>query len=272
MIEIRLLKDIEEIAICEEIQKVAWGMDDAEVVPAPQMNALYYSGGILAGSFDGERLIGFIVGFLAKHDDANPNSDAVAMRDDVGIHSHMMAVIPEYQGQGIGRKLKWFQRDWCMAQGYNWVSWTFDPMQAKNARLNLEHFGAFANHYKVNVYGEMRDDLNRGMQSDRLLAWWDLSSQEVKHISEGNTHPDVSIKDIPYGLRIKDKSLQPNLELTEASVRIDVPENLVHFLKTDLPFAHACREATRAAFLHYFSQGYTAKRFLDGSYILVKNS
>ncbi len=272
MIEIRLLRDIEEIAFCEDIQKVAWGMDDAEVVPAPQMNALYYSGGILAGAFDGQRIIGFIVGFLARHDDANPNPNARAENEEVGIHSHMMAVIPEYQGQGIGRKLKWFQRNWCMAQGYKWVSWTFDPMQAKNARLNLEHFGAVASHYKVNVYGEMRDDLNRGMQSDRLLAWWDLYSPDVQHISEGNTHSNIAVDDIPYGLQIKEKSLHHNLDLTDASVRIDVPENLVHLLKTDLTFAHTCREATREAFLHYISQGYTAKRFLEGSYILFKDA
>ena len=275
MIEIRLLRDIEEITFCEDIQKVAWGMDEAEVVPGPQLNALYYSGGILAGAFDGQRLIGFIVGFLAKHDNANPNPNAATLGDDVGIHSHMMAVVPEYQGQGIGRKLKWFQRDWCIQQGYNWVSWTFDPMQAKNARLNLEHFGAFANHYKVNVYGEMRDDLNRGMESDRLLAWWDLKSAEVEHISKGNTHPDISdisLSNLDYGLRIMNKTINSNLELIDECVRIDVPENLIHLLKTDLSFAHSCREATREVFLRYFSQGYTAKRFLEGSYILFKDS
>jgi len=260
-VEIRLLKNINEIAICEDIQRAAWGMDDAEIVPAPQMNALNYSGGMLAGAFAGNQLVGFILGFLAKHDYDHGY-------DALGIHSHMMAVIPEYQGQGIGRKLKWFQRDWCLQQGYNWVSWTFDPMQAKNAKLNFEYFGVFANHYKVNIYGEMRDDLNRGMESDRLLAWWDLKNSSVEKISQGEKRSSLEIDTIPYALQIKDKSLIQNLDLSDAYVKIDIPQDLVRLLKTDLGFALDCRKATRETFLHYFSKGYSAKRFLEGSYIL----
>ncbi len=267
MLEVRLLKDIDEIAFCEDIQKAAWGMHDAEVVPAPQINALYYSGGMVAGAFDGSKLVGFILGFLAKHA-ANPNPNAVLERDDVGIHSHMMAVLPDYQGQGIGRRLKWFQRDWCLSEGYNWVSWTFDPLQAKNAKLNFEYFGVFANHYKVNVYGEMRDDLNRGMESDRLLAWWDLQAESVQDLSEGKAQLQENTKEIPYALKINEKSLVPNLELDEKIVRLEIHKNLVVLLQTDLDFAHACRKVTRDVFLHYFAKGYTAKRFVESSYIL----
>lgn len=264
MIEIRLLNTIEEIRLCEDIQKQAWGMDEDGVVPAPHMNAVNYSGGMIAGGFVGPELVGFIYGFLAKHDHEE--------KQGFGLHSHMMAVIPSYQGQGLGKQLKWFQRDWCLAQGLNWVTWTYDPMQAPNARLNLEHFAAYANHYKVNIYGEMDDALNRGMPTDRLLAWWPLQDDSVRALKDNGKRltPNHELNDVPFALQKTKEGFHKDLNLNTPVVQLQIPINLLSLIKQDAALALEWRLHARDVFLHYFEQGYTAKRFLGESYLLYK--
>ncbi len=265
MIEIRLLNEISEIRVCEDIQKLAWGMDEDGVVPAPHMNAVNYSGGMIAGSFVDGKQVGFIYGFIAKHE-----HDAA---QGFGLHSHMMAVIPEHQGKGLGKKLKWFQRDWCLEQGLDWVSWTYDPMQAANARLNIEHFAVYANHYKINIYGEMDDDLNRGMPTDRLLAWWDLHHDEVIALKTRAKRSDLDkdLNDLPYALKKTANAFVKNLDLNDPVVRLHIPVSLLKLIKEDAALALEWRLNARDAFIHYFSKGYTARRFIDDTYLLFKN-
>lgn len=264
MVEIRLLEDMTEIRLCENIQKFAWGMEDDGVVPAPQMNAVNYSGGLIAGAFFEGQLVGFIYGFLAKHNHAAD--------EGVGLHSHMMAVIPSFQGKGLGRQLKWFQRDWCLERDINWVSWTYDPMQAANARLNLEHFAAYANHYKVNIYGHMDDALNRGMPTDRFLAWWPLQDQAVRKLKEAKSRMPVNhLATLAAALKKTTKGFEKNLNLKDSIISVEIPKSLLTLMQINTSEALEWRLQAREVFLHYFAKGYTAKRFLDGKYLLFKD-
>ena len=130
--EVRPLSAIEELHACEAIAKVVWQVDDREIVPASHLRAIQHAGGLVAGAFDAGRLVGFVIGILARHDAHEPT----------GLHSHLMAVLPEVRRGGLGRALKWYQRRWCLERALPWITWTFDPLQAHNARLNLEHLGA----------------------------------------------------------------------------------------------------------------------------------
>ncbi len=165
-IEMRELHTPEEMAIAVQLQFTTWGPNDA--TPANQLVISVKSGGHVIGAFDGERLVSFVYGFPAVLPGKQP-----------WIASHMLATLPAYGGRGIGRALKWRQREWALERGFGRITWTFDPLEARNAHLNLNLLGASGAEYIVNCYGEMDDQLNRGLPSDRLMADWDLTSPGV---------------------------------------------------------------------------------------------
>ncbi len=164
----------EDLAEIERIQREIWGPDD--VVPPPHLRAVEHSGGQLAAAYSDGRMIGFSYGFLAA-------AHGRGMQG-YGLHSHMVAVRSAGRGLGVGQALKWHQRTWALEHGLSWVSWTFDPLQARNARLNLEHLGARVFDYLVDFYGPMEGPLGGGQSSDRLLAVWQLDSPRVRQLAE----------------------------------------------------------------------------------------
>ena len=144
----------------EALQQRAWGCSDLEVVPAHLLQAHLHQGACLLGAWEDQQLVGCCYAFPGPRD-----------QDD--LYSHLAAVDPSRQGRGIGRQLKLAQAEWARQRGYRRIVWTFDPLQAANARLNVGHLGATACRYLVNYYGELDDDLNRGVASDRLeVDWW----------------------------------------------------------------------------------------------------
>lgn len=150
-------------------------MEPIEIVPGAQLRAAEHAGGLVAGAFEQGVMIGFVYGFLAA-----PTGRGMK---GLGMHSHMLAVRHSGRGTGVGKALKWFQRDWCLARGIEWVCWTFDPLQAKNARLNMFHLGAVSNEYLPDFYGPMTGPLGGNQETDRLLALWQLSDPNVAEIA-----------------------------------------------------------------------------------------
>lgn len=247
---------------CEEIQRSVWQADERGLVPAAQFRAVQHAGGLVAGAWSAGELVGFCYGFPAYRP---------LRRRTLGLHSHMAAVLAEARGLGIGRSLKWFQRKWCLERDLPWVEWTFDPLRARNARLNLEHLGATAEEYLDDAYGEMADGLNAGIPSDRLVACWDLTSREVRRLANGEgrlRETDGATPVLTAGFR--GEPLEPRLELSDPELSLPVPPDLGGLLEADRATALAWRLAVREALNHYFARGYRATRFIGGAYRLER--
>lgn len=160
---IRELESIAELKRSEDFQTEVWGEND-KPDNADILLAIQHEGGLVAGAFHEGRMLGFLFGFPTSRPDVQ--------------HSHRLAVHPDSRGLGLGLKLKWFQRDWCLARGISLIRWTYDPLRRINAGLNITRLGATAGTYYEDYYGEM-EGINAGVASDRLLAEWHLNAPEV---------------------------------------------------------------------------------------------
>ena len=158
---IREAETLEDALAAEELQVAAWGFSDREVVPHSSMIVARHTGGLVALAFADGKPAGFVYGLAACEGDRR------------WMHSHMLAVRPEFQGSGIAPALKWYQRDWSLKKGFPLVTWTFDPLLTKNARLNLGKLGAYADTYYEDFYG-VRTGLYAGLPADRLYVKWEL--------------------------------------------------------------------------------------------------
>jgi predicted GNAT superfamily acetyltransferase len=156
-IEFRELRTAAELAPMPALELRVWGGSD--VIAVNMLVATVTEGGMAIGAFDGDRLVGSVYGF-ATH---QPHV----------LHSHYLAVDPDYRRTGLGVALKQEQRNWCLANGRTAMRWTFDPLQLGNAHLNLRSLGAVGAQYHANFYGPM-GGINGGLPSDRLVVEWDL--------------------------------------------------------------------------------------------------
>lgn len=181
--EVREVRTIEEMRACEAVQLDVWGFEQREIVPAAHLRAVVHAGGLVLGGFVDGRMAGFAYGFPARAQ--HPGESGI------GLHSHMVGVRPAYQRSGVGRHLKWAQRAWCLEQGMPWITWTFDPIQAKNARLNFHHLGVRSYAYLVDFYGVLESALSGRQATDRLLALWDLRADAVARRAEAFAGADT---------------------------------------------------------------------------------
>ena len=168
---IRPLKTRAEYEACVALQRDIWGRDFVDVVPATILTVSQQVGGVASGAFDAEgRLVGFVFGISG-------------VRDRVTAHwSDMLAVRPEARGRGLGRRLKLHQRELLLAVGIERVYWTFDPLVARNARLNLTTLGASPVEYVSNMYGDTGSRLHRGLDTDRFIVEWRLRDPAVERL------------------------------------------------------------------------------------------
>ena len=260
---IRELKDIEEFAKCEEIQRQAWGMEDIEIVPLHLLITVPKAGGIVIGAFNKKDgvLIGFCFGFIG-HDG-----------ERFYLHSHMNAVIPEKQNKGIGRLLKLKQRECTLQRGLNLIKWTFDPLEGLNANLNFRKLGVISRTYIRNCYGEMRDKRNIGLETDRLLVEWWIKSKRVEERIKGN-FPNYSLEKLlskNASIANETMPIKPNFrkitkintDLTSETILIEIPENIQKIKATNMKLARDWRLKTRELFETYFRKGYVAIDFLS---------
>ena len=252
---IRDLAGMDDLRECEQIQREVWGFIDLDVVPAGLMSVMDCYGAIAIGAFVEGRMAGFVNGFPG-FDDRGPLH-----------HSHMLAVRPEFRGSGIGIALKWAQADRAREQGLDRINWTFDPLQARNAHLNLNHLGCVASVYRVNVYGESQSPLHGGLPTDRLEPEWVLGSGRVAAARRGELAREVGIPDLPSLNRVSARasglveSSDPALSPDGPEVLLRIPPHFTALLATDPGLALDWRLKGRAAFRSLFGRGYTVAGF-----------
>jgi predicted GNAT superfamily acetyltransferase len=164
---IRPCRDIEELNACVQMQMDVWGWAERDLVPRRVFIVAQKIGGHVIGAFDGDRLVGFAM--------ALPGIS----QGQSYLHSYMLAVEPAYRNQGIGRRLKLFQREEALGRGITRMEWTFDPLEIKNSFLNVGKLGAIVRRYAVNFYGVSSSRLHGQVPTDRLYAEWWLESDWV---------------------------------------------------------------------------------------------
>jgi len=181
-ITIRKCSGIDEFKACVALQKEVWNFDDLDIVPLRMFVVSQKIGGQTIGAFHGDDLVGFafsIPGSRAGH---------------AYLHSHMLAVRDSFRNHGLGRKLKLAQRDDAIQQGYELLEWTFDPLEIKNAHLNLSRLGAITRRYSVNHYGHSSSPLQGGLPTDRLVAEWWLNSKRVVNLLDNKQSPQFKVE------------------------------------------------------------------------------
>jgi predicted GNAT superfamily acetyltransferase len=171
-LELRRCHGIDEFRACVTLQKEVWNFTDAELVPLRMFVVADKVGGQVMGAFEGDTMVGFalsVPGTRSGH---------------IYLHSHMLAVRKDHRNGGLGRRLKLMQREDALSRGIELIEWTFDPLEIKNAYLNIEKLGAIVRRYNINQYGITSSPLQGGLPSDRLIAEWWLKSKRVEKLVE----------------------------------------------------------------------------------------
>ena len=188
-IDIRTLDDIDGIHRAAGVLDEVWG--ERGTMPANILRALEHAGNYVVGLFDGDRMVGASAAFFAPPAERS-------------MHSHITGIVPGYQGRGLGRQLKEHQRAWALERGVGHITWTFDPLVARNAHFNLAVLGARVTDYLVNQYGEMDDAVNRGDESDRLMVAWALAEPPAPTPADAEILAAVAVPDDVAALRRSD--------------------------------------------------------------------
>ncbi len=251
----RPLKALEEFRACERIQQRVWG--NVGVASEVLIVTAKY-GGVVLGAFLKGRVAGFIYAFLAE-------------RQGERIHwSHQMAVEPEVRDQGLGFRMKLAHRKLALARGIRSICWTFDPLQSRNAALNIGRLGGRADEYIIDCYGRFPSRIERGLPSDRLVVDWRIDSTRVaKRLKSGaagkfllglprvnETAPDR--RGFLVNQRIELSRKEPRLLL-------EIPSNTDAMRARALGLASRWRLETRKIFQRYIAAGYAVADFIPPS-------
>jgi len=172
-IHIESLTELAQFDRCVELQLAVWGYSDGDLIPRRMFLIASRIGGQVLGAFDGDRIVGFAMG-LPAYRNGHPY-----------LHSHMVGVLAEYRNAGIGRQLKLAQREDALARGFELMEWTFDPLEIKNAHLNISKLGAISRRYQRDFYGPSSSPLQGGLPTDRVYAEWWLRSERVTRVLAG---------------------------------------------------------------------------------------
>jgi len=252
---VRDLTKYDEFLQVREVQQQIWGFTQGEGLYPPMLKTAAENGGTIIGAFDGGKLIGFLFGFLGLHTDRH-----------LKLCSQTMGILPEYRNKGVAATLKWAQRERVLANEIDLITWTYDPLEAPNARLNLRTLGGVAHVYKQNIYGENFGALGQGLPSDRFVVEWWIATERVQQRHDriavepiGVDSPIVNTCSGTTGAR-HIESLA--LDLDVPIVRVEIPNDLQAIKKANMPLALEWRTKTRELFEAYFARGYVAIDFV----------
>ncbi|HTX37311.1 MAG TPA: GNAT family N-acetyltransferase [Bryobacteraceae bacterium] len=187
MIEFRQLFALSELEEVLQLQQTIWSFADIELLPLRFLVVVTRIGGHVFGAYDGAKMAGFCF--------AIPGIKPGGM---TYLHSHMLGVLPAYRNEGLGRRLKLRQRDEALSRGIRLIEWTFDPMELKNAFLNIEKLGAIVRRYTENSYGVTASPLHGGLPTDRCTAEWWIDSERVRSVLAGEPLAHAAAESVAY--------------------------------------------------------------------------
>ena len=229
MIEIRQLNLLPELEEVVRLQQTIWGFADIELLPLRFLVVVTRIGGHVFGGFDGARMVGFCFAIPGFKPGGVPY-----------LHSHMLGVLPAYRNTGLGRRLKLIQREKALSEGIRLIEWTFDPMELKNAFLNIEKLGAIVRRYTENSYGVTASPLHGGLPTDRCTAEWWIDSARVRSVLAGEPLPHGSIERVGY------------------------PADIARIRETDPVHAREIQQSNGLKLREAFSRGLAVTGFLRG--------
>lgn len=254
-ITIRDLTTYDEFVQVRLIQQRCWGFTQGEGLYAPLLNTAARNGGTVLGAFDGAQMIGFLFGFLGMNADRR-----------LKLCSQTLGVLPDYRSQGVAARLKWAQRVRMLAVGIDLITWTFDPLEAPNARLNLHTLGAIVSTYGRNLFGENFGELGRGLPSDRFQAAWWIESAGVRRLAAGGAPAPDQLHGPQVnrcaGDGLARRIVDLDLELESAVVHVEIPADTQALKQADLTLALDWRLQTRLIFETYLARGYVVTDLL----------
>jgi predicted GNAT superfamily acetyltransferase len=266
--DIRALADTADYAACVALQKEIWGQTFSELIPPSMLRVAQEVGGVSAGAFTGDgELAGFIFGISG-------------IRDGRLAHwSDTLAIRRRHQGRGLGRRLKRYQRRVLLEAGIETVFWTFDPLESKNAYLNLSLLGARARGYHADYYGQTESTLHAGLGTDRLLCVWEIASERVSEHLRATSRPPPAPESAEAPLvtptpRGAGSTQPPEVDTTleDDTLRIAIPADIQSLKLADPELAAGWRRTTRLAFEEYLARGYVAEALVrdgDRSYYVI---
>ncbi len=273
---IRPLQTDAEYRAAEQLQRDVWGMADVEIAAHDLLITVHKNGGLVLGTFktgpgSQEVLIGFVFGFVGLQADGR-----------VKHCSHLAGVAPAFQGRDIGYRLKLAQRDYVLAQGIDLITWTFEPLESRNARFNLHKLGATCRTYLRNVYGDLRDKLNAGLPSDRFQVDWRINSARVEARLKGEFQRPAPSTLQTAGITVINRAesagelLRPAetiLPVQGDRLLVQIPADFQKLKEANMSLAGAWRTQTREIFETAFAAGYIATDLLlenGASYYLLE--
>jgi predicted GNAT superfamily acetyltransferase len=186
---LRSCEGFEELDTCVRLQIETWGYDETDVIPRRLFKVAQRIGGQAIGAFEGSEMVGMAMSLPGIR------QGKAGEAPKPYLHSHMLAVTPQYRNAGIGRRLKLYQREEALSRGISLMEWTFDPLEIKNAFLNIHRLGVIVRSYTPNFYGVSSSRLQGGLPTDRLHAEWWMDSERVKAILNGSPRTPLEIQE-----------------------------------------------------------------------------
>ncbi len=274
-IVIRELDSFEDLTKLQALEKEVWGLADEDVLPLTIAIACRAAGNLFLGAFDKDRLVGFAFGFFGRE------------HGQITIHSHMLAVLERYRHLNLGFHLKLAQRERAQAVGVQEMTWTYDPLQSRNAHFNFAKLGIVADTYKIDFYGPETSSILHRNGTDRLWARWLLNSRRVRdRVSGKDARGETldALRLLAQLVRFDGSGRPVRADLAESLARqrvsIEIPGDILEVERTDMALAREWRDATRWAFTEAMTAGFFVAEFCrtirgqqgPGAYLLQRGS
>jgi predicted GNAT superfamily acetyltransferase len=244
-ISIRALESVDELEDVRRLETLIWS--EYESTPIHQTQTAVKNGGIVLGAYLNDELIGFQYSFPGFNE------------EKTYLCSHILGIHPHYRKLGIGEKLKRQQKEEALKRGYDLITWTYDPLETVNGYLNLHKLGARCSTYVENCYGEMQDELNRGMPSDRFTIQWWIKEEEFDRTGQYEIGDSLLLK------VINDSNGYPFPAETDLSMDsesgflfVPLPSDMQMLKRYSSELSLSWRLKTRQVFMHYFQKGWVA--------------